>query len=340
MGFLHTFASQFLVSESASKVGSDHTEAVTVRDKVFFGSAVVVAKHLFVKVAEKMKRLNRNVSPFQSAFQETPEVFESVRVDLPLHVRFSVVNDLVNVVLVQSVVCSPIVRRELRPRLNIFFDDGLHHLPLTVVYNFGSNFSTTFKDSNHDGLSACTVRSNLCALALVHEAGLTADKSLIYFDVPGQFSLETQRLHGLADSVHHEPRRFLCDSDSAVNLIRANAVLRCGQHPRCRKPFVQRKRRVLIDRSRFRGELPFRMMASALPLALILEEGCVFAATDRASNAIGPKASDHVVKAVVGIAEIYDRFLKRLRFFVCVLHGSRVPESGGFVKYILTGSSQ
>src|SRR5260370_26075052 len=135
--------------------------------------------------------------------------------------------------------------------------------------------------------------------------------------------------------MHHKPRRFLRDADSPVNLIRANAVLCSRQHPCCRQPLVQPKRRVLVDRSRFRGELPFRMIASALPLPLVLEEGSVLPATHAASDAFGPETRNHVGQAVVGVAAIDNALLECFRFFYRAFHALSIALSAAFVDYIL-----
>ena len=49
-----------------------------------------------------MERFNGNIGAFQSALYEAPEVFQPVRVYLPVHVLFGMVNDSMSVFLVQS----------------------------------------------------------------------------------------------------------------------------------------------------------------------------------------------------------------------------------------------
>lgn len=72
---------------------------------MILGGAIVVAEHLFVYVAEQMKRLYRNVRALQSALQKAPEVFKAVGVNLAVHVPLRVVNRLVNeVLIVQSLI--------------------------------------------------------------------------------------------------------------------------------------------------------------------------------------------------------------------------------------------
>ncbi len=59
---------------------------------------LVEPERLLVEVAEEMERLDADVGAFDVAFQERPEVFEPVGVDLAARVGFGVVDDLVRVV--------------------------------------------------------------------------------------------------------------------------------------------------------------------------------------------------------------------------------------------------
>jgi putative heme degradation protein len=56
---------------------------------------MVVPKRLFVNVPEQVERLNAHIRALQAPFEQAPEVLASVRVNLAVHVRFGVVNDLV-----------------------------------------------------------------------------------------------------------------------------------------------------------------------------------------------------------------------------------------------------
>ena len=51
-----------------------------------------------------MKRLDTNVGSVDAALQQAPEVFKAVSVNLPVNVLLGMVNDLVGVLLSQSVV--------------------------------------------------------------------------------------------------------------------------------------------------------------------------------------------------------------------------------------------
>ena len=63
---------------------------------------VVEAKRLFVQVAEQMERFDAHVGALHGALQERPEVLQAVGVDLPVHVGFGVVDDVVDVAALSS----------------------------------------------------------------------------------------------------------------------------------------------------------------------------------------------------------------------------------------------
>src|SRR5258708_40236513 len=87
------FASQLLVGDSTvCDMRHSHLKAVAISNEVLFGGAIVVTEHLFVYIAEQVKRLYRNVCAFQSALEQTPKVFESVGVDLPFNVPLCMVD--------------------------------------------------------------------------------------------------------------------------------------------------------------------------------------------------------------------------------------------------------
>ena len=80
-----------------------HLKTVAIAHETVFRGAIVIPKHLFIKIAEQMKRLNINVSTLQSALEQAPEVFQAIGVDLSVNIMFRMVNRLVNeVLLVQS----------------------------------------------------------------------------------------------------------------------------------------------------------------------------------------------------------------------------------------------
>src|SRR5260370_25763249 len=90
-------ASQLLVSEATTRDMRHNTMKAFA---IMRSLAIVVAEHLFVQIAEHVKRLNRNVRAFQPALEQAPEVFQSVGMDLAINVLLGVVNRLVSEVLI------------------------------------------------------------------------------------------------------------------------------------------------------------------------------------------------------------------------------------------------
>ncbi len=55
---------------------------------------IVEAERLFINVAERVERFDRNISSVETALEETPKILASVRVYIPVHVGYSVVTHL------------------------------------------------------------------------------------------------------------------------------------------------------------------------------------------------------------------------------------------------------
>ena len=56
---------------------------------------------LFIQMTEQMKRFDTNVSSVKCPFERVPKVFESVRMDMALHVLYSMVKHLMNEIRIQ-----------------------------------------------------------------------------------------------------------------------------------------------------------------------------------------------------------------------------------------------
>src|SRR4051794_8069782 len=114
---------------------------------MFFGRTIVVTKYLLIEVTEKMKRFNGNIGAFQSAFYQTPKVFESVRVNLSVNVFLRMVNDAMSVFLIQSPIGVTIISRELRAEFDVIFYKCVQSVTLSIFKNLSSYFPATFQDS-------------------------------------------------------------------------------------------------------------------------------------------------------------------------------------------------
>src|SRR5438045_8782473 len=84
-----------------------HSKTETLSIVVVF--AIVKTKYLLINVTREMKRLNCNIRSFKSTLQETPEVFESVRVHSAFYVLFRVIYNFVDVLLSERIIDNRIV---------------------------------------------------------------------------------------------------------------------------------------------------------------------------------------------------------------------------------------
>src|SRR5579864_9344329 len=141
---------------------------------MFFGRTIVVTKYLLIEVTEKMERFNGNIGAFQSAFYEAPEIFQTVRVNLPVNVFLGMVNDSVSVFLIESPIGMAIVGRELRTGFDVVSNKCVQNVTLPILKNLSSHFAATFQNSTNDNFIRATFGhsglSHFGALFFVHEA--------------------------------------------------------------------------------------------------------------------------------------------------------------------------
>ena len=71
-----------------------------------------------------MKRLNADVSAFQGALQEAPEVLAPVGVDLPVHVFFGMINEPVNEVALKAAIREERIGVDVGAGFDVFADVG------------------------------------------------------------------------------------------------------------------------------------------------------------------------------------------------------------------------
>src|SRR5579859_567201 len=268
-----------------------------------------------------MEWLNTNVGSTESTLKQTPEVFESVSVNLSSYVSFRMVNDFMLKVLIQSFIGKQFVGIDGGILSNVLMYDLLQLVPLPALHNLSANLTATFQDANNH----CFVSHTNFAFpfVLVNVSSMSTDEGFVYFDstFTAKFPRKETLLHSKPNAVHHKPSGFLSDSYGAVNLIRANAILAIAQHPNSSQPLIQTERGILEDGSDLDGELPSLVDTLALPFSLILEEHNILAATGGASyDAIRPAQGHHVVKGIVGISKIHDCLLQGLKRFMFAVH--------------------
>src|ERR1700730_11761577 len=103
-----------------------HLKALPIANEMVFLGSIVVAEHLFIQVAEQMEWLDAYVCSLESTFKQTPEVFQSVGMDLPVNVLFGMVDDLVlKALLLQSHVGHECIGIDRAASLDVSANIGL-----------------------------------------------------------------------------------------------------------------------------------------------------------------------------------------------------------------------
>src|SRR5437588_5631330 len=130
---------------------------------------------------------------------------------------------------------------ESRTRLDMLFYNGVQGFPLAIWNDHCADIAAALFHAHYDYfvLNVVPLSGDSAGLdALVHVARFAADESLIGFHfatIAAQFQKRAV-LHGLADSMQHEPSRFLGNADTTVNLVRANPVFAVAQQPHGAQP--------------------------------------------------------------------------------------------------------
>src|SRR5581483_6708739 len=97
-----------------------------------------------------MEWFDTDVSTMKPTLQETPKVFESVRVNLSTHVALGMVNDFTNIVAFQFFVREQLVGEYFGFWYNMLPHDVANCRSTAVFSNASANVPATFEDSqNH-----------------------------------------------------------------------------------------------------------------------------------------------------------------------------------------------
>src|SRR6267154_2751471 len=193
-----------------------HLKTVSIANEMVLLGAIVVPEHLFVEIPEQVERLDVDVCSLDSALEQTPEVFQSVRMNLPINVSLRMVHNCMPIsVVIEPVIRCEVVRVDRAARLDVSADFRFQFMPLASMKRFSANFAATLKNANDSRLTfGPASQNNSASFIRVHEASSTADERLVYF----HFSTGTAHLHcflfmeSKTNAVHHEPCRLLSDS--------------------------------------------------------------------------------------------------------------------------------
>src|SRR5690348_4772721 len=111
--------------------------------------AVVVSKHLFIQISEKVEWFDADIRPFDLALQKTPEVLQSVCVNLSVYVLFSVVDGSVHVVLIESPVGQERIGIDCTSSKDMIFNLRLNLILADTRNYFRANLAPTFENSEN-----------------------------------------------------------------------------------------------------------------------------------------------------------------------------------------------
>src|ERR1022692_588457 len=124
-----------------------------------------------------MERFDANISTREAAFQQRPEVFESVGMNLPVNVAMGMVDNLMRIVCCQSFIREQGVTVERSPGDYVLSDFVLQYCLATIRNNYRVNQPATFQDAHNGSLIASASTSDAAfAFADVHVAGFAADE--------------------------------------------------------------------------------------------------------------------------------------------------------------------
>jgi hypothetical protein len=299
---------------------------------------VIEAKCLLIDIAKQVVWLNRNVCAIDSALQQAPEVFQSVRVYVLPDVFNRMVNDFVRVFFRQAVIGFQRIAIQRRSDFDVLAYQGLKLTLAALVDDLRADLAATLQNGSDDSLTfgpaspLDLARFNIA----MHIARLAADEGLIHFYLAAQLAA-VLALMSEAHAVEHEPRGFLRNIERASYFVAADTVLSVRDEPNARKPLVETQGRILKDRTDLDRELALRMPCAALPSELILKEAYFGTAAGGAYHAIRPfwTARDEIVQAVLRESKVQDCFLERLRVLFNDFHVPSVRWNRGLVKYII-----
>jgi hypothetical protein len=303
------FAGQFLVSDAPSSHARECFEEALA---VAVLAHTVETKGLFVQIAEQVKRFDADVSAFNSALEQRPEILDPIHMYATLCVFLRMVNHVVNVVAVYVLVANPCIGEHLATGLNVVANLFVQARRSHIAQHLGADaadliLAVALKQAHDRDFSRSAGSFDYgLATILVHEPREATYKSFVSLYLTFHF-LEAASLHREPDAMVHEPRGFLRNVEIARDLVAADSILTVRDQPHRREPFVEADRRVFKDGSDLGAELLLGVAVLALPETAGLQERHFLAAACRADHAIRPANSNHQIERHVRIGEVADR---------------------------------
>ena len=258
-----------------------------------------------------------------------------------IDILLGMVDDLMDVIRVETLVGGEFVRVNMRVFQDVLFDVLLALTALPVLHDFQNDprfaASVALKqplDGSHvDGASLDLKRT---AAILVHETSCAANERLVNFNRAAHL-FDGAILHGQADAMRKKPRALLRDAQRAVKFVGTNAILRASDEPHSNEPFVEADRAVFHDRSNLERELAALGAFLARPDAALGGKRNARRIAPRAANPVRPAHTDEEIKRTIFVSEVDHCLLQCLRKFrQFVLHANKLRSEVRCVKYIIT----
>ncbi len=287
--------------------------------------AIVEPERLFVQIAEQTERLDADVGSMKTALQQTPEVLHTIGVDVAVHVFDRVIDNGVLVVCAQPVVRLKFVREDRGSGVDMLTDGGLKIFLFPGVNVTHDHLASALQHTEHNLLANRSAPLDLFGtLVLVHIPGLAADERFVNLNCPAELAARRFVLHGFANSLQHEPRGFLTDTQISGNLVTTNAVLTVGDQPNSNKPLIETDRGFIEQGADLGRELPPALRGATLPDTASFEKHRLFRLAVRTLNTLRPTIGGKVLKCVVRIGKVLNGFSHGLGCF----HDSIMHQKG------------
>ena len=338
---LRRTSNEFIVSQPLASNPTDYAlKATTI---VSFPS--VEAECFLIKILSQMEWLDIDVSASNRPLQETPEVLNSVGMNMTMNVGYSMVYSLVNILFIQIAVGSKGIGDKVATLFNILSHRIRDCSTAGIGDNLCFNLATTTLQKSHDNnlANATTTFNQFVSLGLMHILSLATYVSLISFYNAGQLAI-IAIAHSQADSVKHEPSCLLSDTETSGDFVGTNAILGISNHPDSGKPLVQTDRAILKDCANLDRELLLGMMFFTFPYSTSGYKSDICASASRASHAVRPAQLDHEVQTDIRVREVFDCFNKGSWFFHCcapfLTYNYMIAQLSYCVKYIIAISKE
>src|ERR1700690_2668947 len=206
-----------------------------------------------------MKWFHADIGSTQATLEQRPEVFHPVCMDSAVNVPLGMIDDLVDVLLIQSGVRPPLISENVSAFFDTSTNTPVQGTLVALFDDFRGDSAATFQHPHDYGFASDTALLEALPnlLGLMHITRKTADKGFVNLNfaaVPSEF-YDSAFLQSAAKAMHHEPSTFLRDAEIARNLVGTDSIFTVNQHPKCGKPFIQAKWAVLEDRAELDGKL-------------------------------------------------------------------------------------